>query len=339
MLLWLWTGSMVLRTKRHLLAAITLWTVSIALDGAGAMLQLAGLHVFVAPPEGGRMTGFTDHPNDLGAACGIALVPAMMIGTLAVSARNALVGFLGWIPAAFIVTGLILAGSVAAMGAALGALLLWFSSPGVRTASRVAVVSLFVIGLLIVGASGSKVAGPAKRLTLVTNSSSTNAEAGSGEERVKILRIVWPKIKESPLVGVGLDPASATVQIISGAGYATPYLTHGSPLAAWYEAGIFGLIGLLLVFAGLLGAAWRAMAGETRLDDHLVGWSLCGAAVGFAIYQLSAPLVFQQYGWLAAVLLVAWSLRRDAAAPLAVDGEPTGPTAVATRGPLVGATR
>jgi O-antigen ligase len=338
MLLWGWSAAMVLRTRAQVLRAVTLWTASATISGIGALLQVTGLVDLTGPLEGNRATGFTEHPNDLGGASGIALVPALLMATrggpsppLAIALRWTVVGL--------IATGLVLSGSVAGMAAGLAACLFWLSSPTVRVGTRAGVIAALAAALAIATlVGGSGVTSPAERIDQVTSPVGTETSAGSGSERVAIVQTAWPRIKEDPIVGTGLDSSDTVVSIISG-GTTRPYQAHGAPLAAWYEAGILGLLGVLMVFGALAATGWRALKLAGTRDDALIGWGLLSALVAFVVHQMTTPFVFQQYGWLSGAMLVAfWALRyreRDAGAvetPVS-SGERAGAHAEATTSP------
>jgi hypothetical protein len=308
MLLWAWLGAMVLRTPRHFKIAIALWVVSLSLDGVGALAQLAGLHTLMGPASGHRATAFTAHPNDLGGASAAALVPALALATIAMRSGRRPAAAVTWILVGLIVCGVMLSGSVGATAGVAVATLMWLSSPTVRSPSRVAVAVIVLAGVLVVAFAGAGVPSPVRRLNAATSTSGSPG-SGSGTERLSILKVTWPRIVRSPVVGVGLDAASATVYIVSVTGEAVPYLPHGLPLAAWYEAGILGLIGILLVLAGLVGAAHRGVTQANTAEEHMIAWAFsCALAAGF-VYLMTAPMAFQQYAWLAAVMLAAWSYR------------------------------
>ena len=79
---WFWLGTIVLRRRAHVTRAIGFWVVSAAICGSGAILQfLAGDIIPNTSFEGGRATGFTPHPNDLGGLTAIAFVPALMLAS------------------------------------------------------------------------------------------------------------------------------------------------------------------------------------------------------------------------------------------------------------------
>jgi hypothetical protein len=304
MLLWAWTGSMVLRDRRDILVAVTLWALSAAVGGFAAIAQVAGVNGIAGPLEGNRALGFTDHPNDLGGAAAVAAVPCLMLAARLTNASPVTV-LARWVLLALIAAGLLLSGSVAAMVAALVAGVIWLSSPSVRGLGRVAVVAGLAIAVLVSSVAGKEITSPTERLAQVTARPGSGPDNGSGGTRLRIVEAVWPHIVDDPFVGAGLGHSDLAVQIISG-GISQTEQVHGAPLAAWYEGGIFALIGMLLIFGAFTGAGWRASAAAEDIDDRLIGWSLVAGFTAFVVYALSAPLYFQQYGWLAAVMLLAW---------------------------------
>ena len=114
MLLWVWTGAMVLRTRQAVITALTLWAVSAAVNGIGAIAQAAGVLSGFADS---RALGFTTHPNDLGGAEGIALVPALMVAARSTGASGP-VAAARWLLPALVAAGLLLSASIAGMIAA-----------------------------------------------------------------------------------------------------------------------------------------------------------------------------------------------------------------------------
>ena len=79
---WFWLGTVVLRRQEHITRAISCWVLSAAICGGGAIVQLlVGDVIPNASIDGGRATGFTAHPNDLGALTAIAFVPALMLAS------------------------------------------------------------------------------------------------------------------------------------------------------------------------------------------------------------------------------------------------------------------
>ncbi len=315
MLLWVWTGAMVLRNRPQIMIAVTLWAISTAVSGFGALTQVFGIEALAGEMEGSRATGFTVHPNDLGGACAIALVPALLLATRWVPGRAPIIRALNWVVVALVAVGLVLSGSMAALLAGFVGIVVWLSSPFVRAPGRVAVVAAMAVTLLVVAIAGGRITTPLERLEQVTSPAGSGPVAGSGEERLEITKRAWPTIRENPIIGQGVDPAGTVVTILSG-GRPVVYQVHGAPVAAWYEAGIFGLIGVLIVFAALVATGWRALSTAASDDELLIGLALFAACVAFLIFALTTPFVLQQYGWFSAVMLVAWRLRRDLAPQL-----------------------
>lgn len=328
MLLWVWTGAMVLRTRRHFLVAMTLWGISIAIDGVAAITQVFGANPLAQSAQGNRMPGLTEHPNDLGGAASIALVPALLLATWTFGVQSAAVRTLRWMPVILIAVAVVLSGSVAGMAGAALAILMWIALPFVRAPARVAVVGVLGAALLATSLAGGRAATPVQRLELVTSPANARPGAGSGQTRLSVVKATWPAIESSPFVGKGLD---ATVTVIT-AGYPAPYQIHGAPLALWYEAGLFGLMGVLVLFAACVRAGWQSVRVSANQEDVLIGWALIAALAAFLVYAMTAPFVYQQYGWFAFVMVVAWRLRHDvqsrAIARITVSRLSTGPPLV-----------
>jgi O-antigen ligase len=311
MVLWVWTGTMVLRTRGHILTVLTLWAASLAFDGIGAILQIFGPHVLVPSAHGHRATAFTTNPNDLGGATSVAIVPALLLATRWRPGELGIGRLLRWGAVGLIALALVLGASVSGMSGAVGGVLLWLAAPSVRASARTIVVVAAVAMLLIVSLAGGKASSPLQRIQLVSSNYSAQGNSGSGQDRLAIVRTVWPRILQDPVIGVGVDKPDTVVSIISN-GSVAEYQVHGAPLAAWYEAGIFGLLGFLILIVTYVGLGWRSVIESATGEDGLIALSLLCAFIAFIVFAFTSPFLFQQYGWFSAVLLVAWRQREDA---------------------------
>jgi len=323
MLLWIWTGATVLRTRAHVLTALALWTISAGLDGFTAITQVAGISALAGPLEGTRATGLTDHPNDLGGVCAIALVPALMLATSRFSGSSvrppgSFKGLFRWIVLSLVAAGLVLSASVGSMLAAFLAIVVWLIAPAVRAPGRVAVVTALAFTVLAVMLAGGRITSPTERVAQVTDTNGISATSGSGGVRVRTVERALPRIASDPLIGTGLDATGGTVNVISQ-GTSAKYQVHGQPISAWYQAGFLGFLGILIVVVTLARSSWRAVATGDR-QGHLIGLAIFAAFVAFLIHALSTPFYFQQYQWITGVMLLAWTLRRDATVPVFAGG-------------------
>jgi hypothetical protein len=321
-LLWPWTGATVLRNRSHILTAITLFTFSAALNGFGAIFQAGGFTALAGPLEGGRATGFTVHPNDLGGTCAVALVLALMLATSRFPGQSPVGSILRlprWGIVAGIAAGLVLSGSVTAMLAAFVTIVIWMFAPAVRAPGRVAVITGLAFAILAVGMVGGKATSPSERVAQVTSSSGTRTGSGTASVRIRTVERALPRIERDPVFGVGFDGAGGTVTVIDK-GHETQYQVHSAPVAAWYEAGVFGALGIFIIAYALFKTAWGSLSGGDE-DDLLIGLAIFAAGTAFVIIALTSPFVLQQYGWFTAVLAVAWGARRQHASRVSAAAE------------------
>jgi O-antigen ligase len=294
-LAWFWVGTAVLTSWRDVRIATGCWVTSIAVDGLAAVLQARGVAVpFLGPIMWGRMTGLMEHVNDLGGAAGVALVPAFV---LALTARR-LRGIAYWCLAlAGVIAALLLSGSVSGMAAGAVAVLVWLvlASRGVRPVVLVATALVVAVGVVQLQ-TGLGLPTPLQRLLTATGRSD-GGQLSTISTRVEGYDNAWAALGDGGWTGAGLDTES---------GYIGPGVeVHDVFLKAWYEAGWFALIGMLLVVAGALGyglaAARRAPLGRPRL----ISLAAFSAVVAFVALAMSAPILHQRYGWVSVALAVA----------------------------------
>lgn len=294
MLLWPWTAATVLRDRRDVLIALVLWTVAGSVNALDALGQTTGVSAIAGDIGLQRATGFGNSPNDLGAASATLLVPALALA-LKFRVRWSVLRGLQWGAVALVAASLVASGSVSGMAGALVGLLLWTVSPGVRRSVRVGIVLALVGGLMLSSTLGSGVPSPVHRVQEVFAAPGSSPNAGSAQGHVDTIKQAWPRIRRDPIVGIGLDNAALII--------------HNGLVAAWLGGGILTLLGLLLVFGAVLSFGWWAAVAAPSDSDRAVAWSLVCAVVAFFVFFANQPLFFNQYGFVASALLVAWSRR------------------------------
>lgn len=314
-IVWFALGTVVLQRPAHVRTAIRFWVASAAITGAGAIVQfLFGDVIPGASVVGGRMTGFSQHVNDLGGVTAIALVPALMLATsIRVTIANR---SLSYLPAMLIVAGLILSGSVGAMIAATAALLLWLTFSMHRHRLLI-MVSVAAIGLFVISVAQSNAGSqsPIDRFDAV--SASRDDPGATLFSRLDTVVGAWEEISANPLVGAGLDEVSNKVE-------STGHQVHNLLLGPWYEAGLLGAIGMVAILISLASLARKTVSGSQSQEEWSIALSLYAAFGGLFILGMGAPLLFQRYGWACAALLIALRAqqRRSSKAHASSTGRP-----------------
>jgi O-antigen ligase len=303
---WFWLGTRLLTEPQHLRTAIVLWVVSAAASGAGAIVQtVVGPVIPGAINEYGRVSGFTQHYNDLGGLTGIALVPALV-------AMHPRAGFgplqrrIASVALAFIAAGLVLATSLSGILAAVLGGVVWTVTT--RSYGRALLAVVLTVGATsLVAASGinPEYKSPLERLT---TSTSTTSENGSDTfwTRVETYEAAWQEIRAHPLRGVGLMPEDTPTS--TGLG------VHNLLLKPLFEAGLIGALGMLAVYVATCLAAWRACVRARDESERLIAVALSCSVVGFIAWGMSQPVLFKRFGWIGGCLLFAVHARQLVAA-------------------------
>lgn len=299
---WFWLGGILLDRPRHLQVALALWVASAALGGAGAIVQTIWGDVI---PAGvvhyGRVSGFTYQVNDLGGLCGVAAVPAAML----VTAARGLAARLASLAALFlIVAGLLLSNSVTAMLAAVVAGVVWIAiaRPDLRLLVPVAAAVL----LLSAFAAGNNRYWESPLDRLQTSSSRSGSSESTLFTRVDSYEAAWQTIQDSPLVGVGLGREAPNTATGSG--------VHNMFLATWFQAGLIGLLGLVLVVVAAVTMGWRAVTGAVDGNEQRTAAALFAAMIAFLVFGQGQEVLFQRYGWIPVALIAALRVQQHARA-------------------------
>jgi O-antigen ligase len=302
---WFWLGTVVLSRPAHVTTALVLWVTSAAICGGGAVMQfVAGDVIPNTSPVYGRATGFTGQPNDLGGITAIAFIPALMLAArYGLSAPRRM---LGYVLLLLVTAGLVLSGSVGSMLAAAAAIIVWFALQ--RSAGR----SLRVFGVIVVAVLAittfQSIRGaetPLSRLHLVTAKSVGPGGSGAGslDSRIVTYRVAAAAIRHDPFIGVGLDLVSVTKWrgIVD-----YQYEVHNLILGMWYKAGLFGLVGILVMLYAVFKVGWRTIVEARNESERMTAAALLSAVAAFVVFAMSEPVLFSRYGWVPAALLLAF---------------------------------
>ena len=293
--LWFWLGTMLLRTPKHLIIALSCWIFAMGLSGGASLVQAAGFGDFWSTSaQYGRFTGGGDHPNDLGAQGAIALVPAVALVSIVnrkVLHTVFIITLLG-----FIIVGIVLSGSVTGLLTSGFGLSFWVVGRARFNLKFIfaAVACIFVfVGVLNVQANlgGNS---PLERLQANTDRSNQYCTSCS---RAHTTTLALEEIYEQPLVGRGLDPIGS--QTSDG------YQVHVMLLKAWYESGFLGVLGIAVILLSVASAAIQNISRSRHHHEATIALALLIAFLAFMVIGLSQPLLFQRYAWFPAAFIVA----------------------------------
>lgn len=300
-LVWFWLGTVVLQTRAHVRNALVAWVCSAALSSGGAVAQFFYGDVI---PGGslawGRMTGFTPTFNHLGGLAATAFVPALM---LAVDSRRSSLRLVGAAATALIGAGLLLSGSVGGLLAASAATVFWLAVRGLSLQVVVGLGAVVGSAFVLMSATGvTNAPSPVERISRVT--SAEEAAAGTGGTfytRLDGYGKAWSRIHEQPFVGVGLDDASSAKELGDPD---VAHNIHSILINPWFSAGVFGLVGMLLLLYGAFACGLTTLRLTSAQDRSLVAALLAGL-LAFAIFAMGEPILFVRYGWFPTALLIA----------------------------------
>jgi O-antigen ligase len=331
-LIWFWLGTILISSLRQLYRAVAFWSFSVAVVGLSAIVQLfwtklPGMCALQYCNYGGntrllgRMAGFTQAPNDLGAMAAIVLIPGLMLAI-----RPGISVALRILGSAFVlatVIGLIISGSVAAMTAAIVAVLLWVLLSGVTRKQIAAVAVVAATIILAVGLqSAVRAQSPLQRLEAVLAPKDPNASLNG---RIRIDKATLELIRESPLVGIGLDSKSADDKLLRF-GFRKGQGAHNFFLAAWLGGGVLALLGLLLIVGYILRLGYQTVRSTSNDPEYSrLAIALTIAFITYMVFGIVSPTLYLRYGWVSAALLIALAhLHR---VPAHVSVEPALPSA------------
>lgn len=293
--LWFWLGTVILRDEKNIYSAIFLWSISAAFTSAGAIVQLIwGDIIPGVSPTTGRMTGFTEHVNDLGGVACVVLIPALTLAS-----HDAIGNFRKYCVyiIAFIITvGLILSASISSLIAALISFIVW----GIISRNKIKkiVTSLLICSVCLLTVSFSLKYGGISVLDRIKDVAAQNIlYFETSVPRIEAYNLAWKSILKNPLVGVGAGPYAGTTE--------TGDAVHNFILLNWYESGVFGLLGILIILGSLTIVGINVIKLSRSENERSLSISLFSSYIAFLVIGMAQPIYFRRFGWISAALIMA----------------------------------
>ncbi len=313
-LAWFWVLRTVSPNRRTLRSLLMGFRFTILASCFAAMAGYFGLVSLTPANNENREAAFLNHPNELGGLLAMAL-PFVVLGVLQGRGRRAgtmgrRLAFLGLMVVAITTTGSMTAvlSSVVSL-VTIGAVTLVTRSKRRR---RFRSPAPYFLGVAVVAAGLGWVASSdlpvVNRFTdLGEGGSEVSKSVGTRED---INGYILGNLDHYLVSGVGLD--ANTTNLVEGE--ATASRVHNLYLKLIYEAGIPGLIGLVIILATAFRQGWRLVL-NTRGDDlNALAVALVASLASISFFALFQPLFAQRYYWFPAAFIgVLWALRREEA--------------------------
>ena len=291
---WFWLGTILLQTPAQIQTSIVLWISSAALSGLGAIMQLVwGDIIPGTAPAWDRMTGLTEHVNDLGGLTSIALIPAIMMLTRFPKSNWRFI--FSWICITLIVGGLVLSVSMSGVVALSASLLAWIVFSG-YSHKKVIITSIACL-LFFIAVSVQSHYKKVSILSRLYNISADGFSSVTLQTRMDTYAAAWEVIKNNPLLGVGMGPDVGSTK--------TGYVVHNIFLLNWFETGFFGLLGILLIHCAITLYAYRGLMDPHMKQERVIGAALFSSYIAFLALGIAQPIYYKRFGWIPALLIIA----------------------------------
>lgn len=292
-----WQLRKALVIRRHLDIAASCWIGGAVVCALGAYAQ-AWLGPSIIPGTTsvyGRDPGFTQHVSDFGGILASAVPLCIVMLARAGQARRR------WILVASLLLlfgALALDQSISALIAVLVAVAYAIARGGLAIPLVPGSVVVGALTLGVVALAGSSPAwGPLQRVLVVSGVEITTPGADTLHTRLQTDELGFAAIGQSPIAGRGMDVSSGV--ILDGLS------VHNLFVAAWYQGGLFVLLGVVIG----IGTVIRAAASRWR--DLWLGHAVSAAFVGAFVFAMTAPSWYDRYFWLpASFVLAAAAIRR-----------------------------
>ncbi len=297
--IWFWLGTVLLKKTDQIRTAIVLWTSSAALSGFSALVQLIWNDIIPnATPILSRMAGLTEHVNELGGLTSIALIPAIRMLTR--SSDNIFHFVHSWMCTIFIAVGLLLSVSMSGILALLVSILVWFYL--CRFTLKFFLVTLISTILFSTAISIQSSYEGVSFLSRIYEISNDGFGLYTLQSRINTYSAAWETIRNNPLLGVGLGPDVGLTE--------TGYAVHNVLLLNWFQSGLFGLMGMLIILGSIALEAYKGIKDPRRKPQQMLGIALFSSYIAFIVLGIAQPIYYNRFGWISAALLMALNSSR-----------------------------
>jgi O-antigen ligase len=315
-LVWFWILRAVTPTRAAVDVLLSGWRAGVVFVATVAVLDQFGIISVSAENSENRQTAFSGHPNDLAGFLVVAL-PMLALGLPRRPERSRRRDM----ASRFLVTGLALyaittTGSMTGLASAavagvvtLGILVLVPSAQRrAKPRSPLAIMAAILVGLIGLGLLVTSDLPVFERIERYESGDSY--VTGSADLRRQLNERVIGNFDDWLVAGVGLDSESV---------FATGLLTeridggvHNMYLKILLEAGLPGLVGLLLILGATLRAAFLLVVNTRRTDLYPVAVVSTASSITACTFANFGPILFHRYFWLPAGLVwCLWALRRE----------------------------
>ncbi|QRM18680.1 hypothetical protein GBK02_04350 [Dechloromonas sp. TW-R-39-2] len=257
-----------------------------AISGIGSLLQATiGIGSLGGLEQYGRMTGFTEHPNELGFHCAMACFVCIYIFQNSNSALKTTACAISFLLS---MIGLVLSSSMTSVGALLVAIfiLTFYEYKDknyifIKQLFFVALVSIFCVSLFAV------IGGENNIVDRIVGQKDLSTEEGTLGLRFIVYELAVEDIINNPFVGVG-NSDEVTLSLLGD-------YVHNIFLRSFREGGILSFIGMLGIFAGSFSSLYEKTGNPWLLKSRKYMIAI------FALILISvslSPALFQRIVWL-----------------------------------------
>jgi O-antigen ligase len=122
------------------------------------------------------------------------------------------------------------------------------------------------------------------------------------QTRLHTYAAAWEVISENPYFGVGLGPKVGLTE--------TGFVVHNIILLNWFESGLFGFFGILLIFFAIAFEGYKGIRDTKLKHIKMLGTALFSSYTAFLVLGIAQPIYYKRFGWISAALLLALYSKR-----------------------------
>jgi len=292
LLFWMWLGTQVLTTPRHIQIALLLFSISCLISAIFGLTESL-------PYPWSRPIGTAEHPNQFGATCalGLAIGYFSLIGKKVYPIKKSVLSaIISALILVFCTSGLLASKSIGSIFAIVAAFIYWIYTEKYRIKS-VSIFSL-TMTILIIGLLYAATVYHQTEYSLIERvMTQSNVNDPNTTLRIRIDTYVdaYNTILKNPIVGTGIGTPTIT-----------GYSVHNIFLKVLFESGLLSLIGIIIIIGSAFLLLYRT--NKLPLPNNISGLPFV-FFITFLIYfviTLKEPILYNRFGWFPFLLCLAF---------------------------------
>lgn len=286
----------IIKSEKDIIFSILCLGLSGAINGMGALSQAIISPDIIPNTEAyyQRMTGFTQHVNDLNSMESVLIYILLSLVIL----KKKIDKLLPLILLAFSFLGIVLSGSTSGLLGLAVAMLLWLLTQKASLSKILGITTILLSSFLLISLQ-----------SLLTDSSfqdqidrvfaGGDSYESTSASRFDTYKYASKSILTNIFIGKGISSGGSKTE--------DGLAVHNILINAWYETGILGFLGMGLIITSIYIISYKALKKASYKKIKILLLGIHGSIIVFIVYSMTAPVLVQRHLWIIVAIALSAS--------------------------------